>query len=144
MVAGNEQANPTAETIKISMVRAEVGKRMGLTPEQMAAVKGTMRDFVKDAVKEWNERLRSGPAAYRQIATVPWHTLPDETQAAILQICTAVDAGKVEAAFLAQYMDLACKAVEYQMPPTPFISTLGGFGRLAGDMSCHESATIKP
>ena len=58
------------------MVRAEVGKRMGLTPEQMSAVKGTMRDFVKDAVKEWNERLRSGPAAYRQVATTtPWNTL---------------------------------------------------------------------
>ena len=37
VVAEYEQANPAAETIMASAVRAEVGKRMGLTPEQMAA-----------------------------------------------------------------------------------------------------------
>ena len=130
VVEGYMQADPVDETIKVSRVRNEVGKRMGLTAEHMAAVKGQMRTFIHEGVRVWNRSVASGPAAYQQIAPVPWHTLSKETQTAIMQICTAVDTGKVAAAFLAQYLELACKAVDYQMPPAPSIGTLGGFGGL--------------
>ncbi len=94
-------------------MREEVGKRLGLTPEQMTAIKGTMRDYIHQAVEEWNARVRAGPTTYQQVATVtPWHTLSKGMQEVISQLCMAVDSEKIRAPYVVQYMDLMSRAID--------------------------------
>ena len=56
VVAEQEKSDLTATSIRVSAVREEVGKRLGFTPQQMMSIKGTLRDYIHQAVEEWNAR----------------------------------------------------------------------------------------